>query len=97
MQKSFQPSPDAQVATFDFHTDACLAVKLNMIHFVTGMVRVDDVYLDFATNRLYVSFYFPCTEEAIRSRLINAAYAVKEKETIALTVEQGAMPEAIPA
>jgi hypothetical protein len=97
MQKPFQPSPGADVATFDLDCVECLAVKLNVIDFVTRMVRVDCVFLDFETDRLLVSFYPPCSENAIRSRLLNAGYGVKEKEDPVLAIQHGSVQEAISA
>ena len=97
MQKPFQPSPDAQVAIIDLEPMECQALQLEAIAFVTRMVKIDDVHLDFATNRLSVSFYFPCSEDAIRRRLSVAGFAIKEQEAPALALEEGTLREAVPA
>src|SRR5690349_10588452 len=97
MQQPFQPSPDSTSAYIDLQELACLATNLDVADIETRMVRVDSVYLDFASDRLYVSFYEPCTENAIRSRLVKAGYGVKEQETRLLTVEEGVVQEAISA
>ena|SRR5579885_2204138 len=97
MQKPFEPSPDAMIAKIELEPLECQAQQLDVIDMVTRMVRIDSVHLDFATNLLSVSFYPPCTEEAIRSRLDAASYFCKPVAKQELKLEKQEFEEAIPA
>jgi len=97
MRKPFEPSPDAQTVTFQLEGAECFCAQIKVVDFIRNMVQVDCVHLDFATNRLQVSYFPPCSEGVLRSTLMSTDYKVRAWVPPTLTLVEGTAQEAIPA